>query len=132
LVIKGGPQAASQTSFGVTVFSDMSNRVLLAFALAFVSGLGGMTSGLASMSMTDTLNTRRPEDDQIPPVVASWKDLQKHWELTAKHGFFYHWTLMEQFQQEFPQSRLPIWYVAGLVWMITFGLVGAVVLLTAR
>ncbi len=110
----------------------MPEREIIGMVLGFIGGFGGLTSGLSWMSIVDLLNTVRPPEKQIPVAITSWAEFQRHFDLAPEYGFPFGHKLLAEFRRQFPDNQLHRWYIGGLVWMFSFGLVGAVMLFTAR
>ena len=106
----------------------MTNRELIAGALGFIGGFGGLAGALVRMSIVDFLNALRPSDDQIPVFVTSWAEFSKHLEVAEKYGFFLQRRLIREFRHKFPDSSLHYWYFGGIAWMLLFGAAAIIVL----
>lgn len=94
----------------------MKTHELLAAALGFVGGFGGVAGGLAHMTMVDALNELRPPDDQIPIAIITWSDLIK---LQGRREFGY-WRIAKEFHARFPGRSAYHWWIGGQVWLFTF------------
>lgn len=106
----------------------MTNRQIIAAALCFLGGFGGLAHALARMSIVDSLNTLRPPVDQIPVFVTSWAEFRKSLDTAEQYGFFLQRSLIWEFRDKFPHSWAPYWYFGGITWMLLFGAAALTVL----
>jgi hypothetical protein len=95
------------------VYTFMSSGEFIPLLLAFVGGLGGLVNALIWSDMLRALNGRRSAENQIPFSLVTWDDFEKHWPIRRR-------PFLKEFRQQFPESRLYFWYVASVVWMVSF------------
>jgi hypothetical protein len=112
--------------------SILSNREVVGFAFVFLGGWGGLASALAYLSITDALNRDRPANDQIPQFTVTWSDFKRRLEFLSAHGPFYAFGLVEEFRRKFPHHSAYWWYVGGCIWLVLFGAIGVIAILSAH
>lgn len=103
----------------------LTTQDLIPLAVLFMGGWGGLLGTVVWWQILDLLNSRRPQDGQIPAAIVTWSDLIKHWPIPV-------WRHVQEFHRQFPESRLYFWYWAALVWMFTMFLISFVLFATMK
>jgi hypothetical protein len=103
----------------------MSTEAIVIGILVALVGVSGLIQWLLYLDMVDAINTKLPEDDQIPLMVVTWSELTK----SFGRGV---WYVPREFRRLFPDRRIYLWHTAAIIFMYVCGLTAvAVVILGA-